>query len=222
MACCGTFTSSVDQQFTSKKAGQELERFRRKGAGPTTRLLLAGIAQAGVGDGTLLDVGAGVGALTFELLDRGFRRAVIVEASAGYATAASNEAARRGRATDIDFVSGDFLEVAGTVPMASVVALDRVVCCYPLYEELLREALRHAERGFAISYPRDRWYVRVGMRLENALRQHRRNSFRTFVHPETKMRELITRAGFDLVSQRRTFVWSADVFTRRAAAAVST
>lgn len=222
MACCCTFTNTVDQQFTSKKASQELERFRRKGAGPTTRLLLAGIAQAGLGDGTLLDVGAGVGALTFELLDRGFRRAVIVEASAGYTTAASNEAARRGRATDIDFVSGDFLEVAGTVPMASVVALDRVVCCYPLYEELLREALRHAERGFAFSYPRDRWYVRAGIRLENALRRSRRNGFRTFVHRETKMRELVTRAGFDLVSQRRTFVWSADVFIRRAAAAVST
>ena len=222
MACCCTFTNTVDQQFTSKKVGQELERYRRKGAGPTTRLLLAGIGQAGVGDGTLLDVGAGVGALTFELLDRGFGRSVIVEASAGYAVAASNEATRRGRATNIDFVSGDFLEVAGTVPMASVVALDRVVCCYPLYEDLLTEALRHAERGFAFSYPRDRWYIRAGMRLENALRRRRRNSFRTFVHPATKMRELITQAGFDLVSQRRTFVWSADVFIRRAGAAVST
>jgi 16S rRNA G966 N2-methylase RsmD len=99
MACCCTFTNTVDQQFTSKKAGQELERYRRKGAGPTTRLLIAGIAQTGFGDGTLLDVGAGVGALTFELLDRGFRRAVIVEASAAYTAAASNEAIRRGRAT---------------------------------------------------------------------------------------------------------------------------
>jgi len=98
MACCCTFTNTVDQQFTSKKAGQELERFRRKGAGPTTRLLLAGIAQAGIGDGTLLDVGAGVGALTFELLDRGVRRAVIVEASAGYTAAASNERSDPSRA----------------------------------------------------------------------------------------------------------------------------
>src|SRR5512134_2713792 len=154
MACCCTFTNTVDQQFTSKKAGQELDRYRRKGAGPTTRLLLAGIAQAGLGDGTLLDVGA----VTFELLDRGFRRAVIVEASAAYTTAASKEATRRGRATDIDFVRGDFLEIASTVPAASVVALDRVVCCYPLFEELLTEAIRHAERTFAFSYPRERWY----------------------------------------------------------------
>ena len=32
-------------------------------------------------------MGAGVGALTFELLERGVRRAVVVEASAGYAVA---------------------------------------------------------------------------------------------------------------------------------------
>jgi len=215
MACCCDFTDTVDQQFTSKKAGNELERYRRKGVGPTTRLLLDGISQVGVTDGTLLDVGAGVGALTFELLERGFNRAVIVEASAGYTAAASSEAARRGRSKDVHFVSGDFLEVAGTVPAASVVALDRVVCCYPLYEELLNEAVRHAEQGFAFSYPRDRWYVRAGMKAENALRR-RKSGFQTFVHPETKMRELITRAGFDLVFQRRTLVWSADVFVRRA------
>jgi hypothetical protein len=57
--------------------------------------------------------------------------------------------------------------------------------------------------------------VRAGMRLENALRR-RKSGFRTFVHPETRMRELITRAGFDLVSQRQTLEWSADVFVRRA------
>ncbi len=215
MACCCDFTDTVDRQFTGKKAGQELHRYRRKGAGPTTRLLIDGISRAGVAHGSLLDIGAGVGALTFELLERGFDRAVIVEASAGYTAAASSEAVRRGRSTDVHFVSGDFVEVAGTVPTAKVVALDRVVCCYPLYEELLTEAVGHAERAFAFSYPKDRWYVRAGMRLENALRS-RKTGFRTFVHPEGKMRELITRAGFDLVFQRRTAVWSADVFVRQA------
>ena len=215
MACCCDFTDTVDRQFTSKKAGQELHRYRRKGAGPTTRLLIDGISRAGVADGSLLDIGAGVGALTFELLERGFDRAVIVEASAGYTAAASSEAVRRGRSPQVAFVSGDFLEVAHTVPAASVVALDRVVCCYPLYEELLTEAIRHAEHAFAFSYPKERWYVRAGMTLENALRS-RKTGFRTFVHPEAKMRELITRAGFDLVFQRRTAVWSADVFVRRA------
>jgi magnesium-protoporphyrin O-methyltransferase len=214
MASCCEFTETADQQFTSKKAGQELQRYRRKGAGPTTRLLIQGISRAGIADGSLLDIGAGVGALTFELLERGFDRATIVEASAGYTAAASSEAVRRGRSPQVEFVCGDFLEVARTVPAASVVTLDRVVCCYPLFEELLTEAVRHAERTFAFSYPRERWYVRAGMQLENALRS-RKTGFRTFVHPETKMRDLITRAGFDLVFQRRSLVWSADVFVRR-------
>ncbi len=215
MACCGSFEETVDQQFTIKKAEQELKRYRRKGAGTTARLLIEGLLQAGIVDGSLLDVGAGVGALTFELLGRGIRRAMIVEASAGYAAAAANEAARRGCTTKVEFTRGDFVEIAKMLPISSVVTLDRVVCCYPRYEALLSEAVRHAERGFAFSYPRDRWYIRAGMRLENALRR-RRNSFRTFVHPETRMRELITRSGFALISQRRTFVWSADVFVRRA------
>ena len=215
MACCCTFEETVDEQFTSKKAGQELERYRQRGARPTTRLLIEGLSRAGIVEGTLLDVGAGVGALTFELLDRGVRRAVIVEASAGYAGAASDEATRRGHATHIDLVRGDFLTVSDRIPVASLVTLDRVICCYPLYEQLLNEALRHAERGFAFSYPRDRWYVRTGMGLENALRRHR-SRFRSFVHPESRMHELIADAGFKLVSRRHTIIWSADVFVRRA------
>ena len=66
----------------------------------------------GLAGGTLLDVGAGVGSLTFELLARGIDRLVIVEASAGYAAVASDEAARRYYTRRIDFVRGDFLDVA--------------------------------------------------------------------------------------------------------------
>lgn len=54
MAGCCAFGETVDQQFTSKKAGKELERYRRKGAGPTTRLLIEGISQTGIAGGTLL------------------------------------------------------------------------------------------------------------------------------------------------------------------------
>jgi tRNA1(Val) A37 N6-methylase TrmN6 len=214
MACCCSFENSVEQQFDRKKAESELQRYRRKGAGPTTRLLLDGLAKAGLTEGALLDVGGGVGALTFGLLDRGIRRAAIVEASSAYAAAAADEAARRGRSADIEVIRGDFLDVAKGAPMATVVTLYRVICCYPFYERLLTQALRHAERGFAFSYPKDRWYVRAGVRLENAMRR-RRTGFRAFVHPASRMRQLIEDAGFTLVSHGHSFMWSADVFVRR-------
>jgi len=213
MACCA-FDESVDDQFTRAKAQDELRRYRERGPFPTTRLLLDGLGSAGLLEGTILDIGAGIGALTFEALDRGCNRAIIVDASSAYLAAASGEATRRGRTGDIQLTKGDFVAVSATVPAASVVALDRVVCCYPSWPELLGAALRHAERAIALSYPRDRWYVRLFQRLENAARRWRKNGFTTFVHPEGDMRAMIEGAGFRLVSRRGTLVWHADVYRR--------
>jgi hypothetical protein len=54
----------VEEQFNEKKAAEELERLRDKGPRRTTRLLQDGIAISGALRGPLLDIGAGVGALT--------------------------------------------------------------------------------------------------------------------------------------------------------------
>ena len=181
-ACCSTFERAAEQQFNEKKAAAELKRFRVKGPGPTTRLLQEGIAQAGAVNGTLLDVGSGVGSLTFGLLERGITRAVAVDASSAYNGVARQEAERLGRADAVQFVHADFVSVASALSGATLVTLDRVVCCYPSYEPLLDAALRHADQCLALSYPRDVWYVRLGVRLENGQRRLAKNSFRTFVH----------------------------------------
>jgi len=217
MACaCCAFPDTAERQFTRQKAAAEMTRYRRKGPGPTTRLLRDGLVRAGLIEGTLLDVGGGVGALSFELLDRGVARAVIVDASPAYLAVASEEAVRRGRSTTTEFVRGDFVRASDQLTPADVVTLDRVVCCYPFYEPLLEQALRHAKRGFAVSYPRDRWYVSIGVWFENAVRKRRANPFRTFVHSPPAMQRMIEGAGFELASRRCTLTWSADVFVKRA------
>lgn len=214
-SCCSGFHDTAEQHFSADKVARELERYRRKGPGTTTRRLRDGLAKAGLVDGTLLDIGAGVAALTFELLERGVTAALVVEASSAYLAAAAEEADRRGQAASMRFVHGDFVTVAGNVPAASIVTLDRVVCCYPAYEPLLAQALKRANRAFALSYPRDRWYVRLAMGLENALRA-RKSAFRTFVHPATRLQAIIAAAGFELVSRDTTVIWSAEVFVKRA------
>jgi magnesium-protoporphyrin O-methyltransferase len=165
-------------------------------------------------EGVLLDVGSGIGGLTFELLDRGIGRAIAVDASSAYLAAASDEAVRRGRSEAIQFVHGDVLNVASQLPGATVVTLDRVICCYPLFEPLLEASLRHAERCFAFSYPRDVWYVHGGVAAENGVRRLRRNPFRAFVHPAERMTDLIQRAGFKLTARRQTWQWCAEVYVR--------
>lgn len=110
MGCsCCAFDHTVDQQFTRAKVAKELRRFRRKGLGRTARFLCDGLTAARVTTGTVLDVGAGVGALTFALLDEGMTRATVVEASAAYLAAASEETTRRGRSAVVHFVHGDYV-----------------------------------------------------------------------------------------------------------------
>jgi magnesium-protoporphyrin O-methyltransferase len=131
--------------------------------------------------------------LSFDLLARGVKRAVAVDASAAYLTAAGQEAIRRDRLRAIDFRHGDFVDVASTVPSATIVTMDRVICCYPAFEVLLREALGH---------------------YENGLRRLLRNPFRAFVHPVGRMTETIERAGFRLATRRQSWQWSAEVWVR--------
>ena len=212
-SCC-RFEDAANQQFDQKKVAQELERYRSSGPGATTRLLVDGIAQFGGLSGTVLDVGSGIGGLTFALLERGATEAVAVDASASYIAAARDEAHRRGHADRVRFLHGDFVASAGRIAPAGIVTLDRVVCCYPSFEDLLTAAAGHAERCLALSYPRDVWYVRLATMLENGQRRLARHSFRTFVHPATRMEETIRRAGFSLATRRETWMWSADVYVR--------
>jgi SAM-dependent methyltransferase len=214
-ACCSAFECAADHQFNEKKASEELKRYRDKGPGPTTRLLQEGVTQVGALSGTLLDIGSGIGSLTFGLLERGVTRAVAVDASSAYNVVARQEAERLGRADVVRFVHADFVSVAPDLPPATLVTLDRVVCCYPSYEALLNAALRHAEMCLALSYPRDVWYVRLGVKLENAQRRLTKNSFRTFVHPAGRMKDVIQTAGFELSTRQETWMWSVDVYTRR-------
>ena len=181
-------------------------------AADTARLLLAGIAKAGQHHGRLLDIGSGVGALTFELLERGVTEAIGVDLSSAYVAAASEEATHRGRTDSVRFVHGDFVAMASQLLAVDIVTLDRVVCCYPEYEPLLDESVRHADRYFALSYPRDAWYVRTWVGVQNLARQVRRNPFRTFVHSASAMDHVIRRTGLELVSRSCTCTWCADVY----------
>ena len=215
MPCaCADVGGAAERQFSEQRATKDLAQYRTKGPGSTTRLLLAGLETAGPFHGQLLDIGAGVGVLSFELLERGLTSAVGVDLSSAHVAVAAREASRRGRSESTRFVHGDFLDVAGQLPSADIVTLDRVVCCYPEYERFLEESLRHARRIFAFSYPLDLWYVRAWGGLQNVGRRITRNAFRSFIHPVSAMENVVRREGFRLLDRRSTRTWRADVYVR--------
>ncbi len=212
-SCCPSFWTANGRHFSDAVARRDLERYRTGGLDATTRLLRDAILSAGNGK-TVLDVGAGIGALGFELLAAGADRVTVVEAAPAYVAAAQEEAARRNVTQRVDIVHGDFVTVAPDVTTADVVTMDRVVCCYPAYRSLLEAAARHSRRLLAFSYPRDRWFVRAAVGLQNLVRAVERNPFRGFVHSAPAMEAVLAEHGFRRTHRRETLKWSADLYTR--------
>ena len=212
--CCSEYADIADRQFSEKLAARDLKRYQLKGPGPTTRLMLDCIVAAGAARGHVLDVGGGVGALSFELLDRGVSQATIVDASSAYTAAAQREARELARARAMHIVHADFLAAADSLPTVDIVTLDRVVCCYPSYAPLLSEAMRHSTRYVALSLPRDLWYMRSVVGTENLARRVSGNPFRSFVHRASAMTELAAHHGFTLRCRQRTIAWQVDLLER--------
>lgn len=212
MTCC--HCQDAVRVFDAGFAKRDVRRYRRKGPDGTTRTILAALETHDARSGSLLDIGGGIGVIVHELLENGVSEATLVEAAPAYLTAAQAEAARRGHAEQIRFVQGDFVDLAAELPSADAVTLDRVVCCYPDFEGLLRAATSRANQLLVLSYPRDRWYVRAVIAMINLSRWLLRSAFRVFVHPPGRMRGLIEAAGFRQHSSHNTPFWQVAVFGR--------
>ena len=216
MSCC--HCEATELHFGEAHAEEDLRRYRRSGPDKITRILLDGLRDQNLDGATLLDVGGGIGVIPHELLARGVTAATLVDAASSYLTAAEGEAERRGHRGRFNFVHGDLVQLAGRLHQADLVTLDRVVCCYPDLEPLVTASAAKARRWYALSYPRDRWYVRLGNAFENWCRRRRANDFRTYVHPERRIHELLLAAGLDRRFYRGTLTWRAAVYVRPGAA----
>jgi len=212
-ACCSSPGSTIDKHFDATIAERDLQRYTKRGPNPTTRKLREQVLKIGVGD-TILDVGSGIGAVGFELLEAGYSKYVAMDISSAYITTARSEAVRRGIKGRMTFHQGDFTQSTTSIPVADTVVMDRVVCCYPDYRLLLEHSLRHSLRLFAFSYPRDRWYVRAIIAIENGRRRFQHNGFRTVVHSAREMEDLISSRGFRRIGRSGTIAWIVDVYCR--------
>jgi magnesium-protoporphyrin O-methyltransferase len=119
------------------------------------RLLIDALKTLDLQERTLLDVGGGVGMIPLELLEAGVSASTLVEASPAYLDVAEQEARRRGFEDQTGHEYGDFVERALDLLEADVVTLDRVFCCYPHPEELVRASTSKATRWYGVTYPKE-------------------------------------------------------------------
>ena len=161
---CNCAVSGLNEMFDDRLARHEAKRFRKRGLNVRARKLLHAIENAlPLPSLRSLEVGAGVGGLTISLLRRGVAHASIVDASRAYVATARLLADEMGVGERLDIECGDFVERAPALESVDLVVLDRVVCCYPAWQQLLPEAAHKANRAIALTWPRDVWWSRTGV-----------------------------------------------------------
>jgi SAM-dependent methyltransferase len=210
--CCPT--QAIAGQFGRETAREELHRYRSDGPLPTTHALVDALVSQGVADADVLDVGAGIGAIHHALLERGAKRAVHVDISPDYVEAAREESTRRGQADRVRFVTGDFVALAPQIAAADVVTLDRVICCYPDMEPLVARSAEKARRLYGAVYPRDGWWIRVGILAMNGMKRLRGSAFRSYLHSPEAIDAVLRRLGLERRSTQRTWFWEVVVYRR--------
>jgi magnesium-protoporphyrin O-methyltransferase len=207
--CC-----SAARYFDAAIAQRDLKAYRTSGPDKRVRRLLDLLRAAGVNGKSMVDVGSGIGIVSFELLKNGLEHAVLADASAACLDAARTQARDAGAIDRVTFVPGDFVDTAAAVPTADVVVLDRVVCCYPNWQPLLSAAMSRSQALLALTYPKSRLDVRLWIGVENLIRRVQGNAFRAFVHSPAMMDAALRAAGWTRLTRSATVVWQIDLYAR--------
>jgi len=200
--------------FGEDEAKANLKDYRKRGPAKQTKLILEAVRSLGLKNAALLDVGGGIGTIHHELLKDVASEATHVDASSAYLKIATEEAKRLGHEAQVKFIHADFTDVADELPQVDVVTLDRVVCCYPNFRELLKAASSKSRTAVVMTYPRETWWLKMGFAIANFFQKLRNDPFRIFVHPVHEMESLLKREGLRRVSTRKLFVWEMSLYRR--------
>jgi magnesium-protoporphyrin O-methyltransferase len=211
---CACQCRDYETLWDAEHAAKDLKRYRAKGPDKTTRLLVDALKGMGVGGASILDIGAGIGVVHHELLSAGARRATHIDATAPNVRAAEEETARRGHEGQVTFLQGDFVSLAGEIPAADVVTLDRVICCYPEMEALVSLSCAKARRLYGAVYPRERLLVKFVIAFGNFIRRLRGNAFRSYAHSIRAIDGTLEKGGLQQVWRSETFAWRVAVYSR--------
>lgn len=167
---------------------------------------------ASVSVGTLdglrvLEIGGGIGRIQAELLDAGAAEGEIVELVSSYEPYARELAREKGLEARTAFRVVDILEEPDGVEPADVVVLNRVVCCSPDGVALTAAAGRLARQALVLSFPRDVFWIRAGVRMLNASLWLMRSRFRVYVHRPAELFAAAETEGVHVREGDRSSFW---------------
>jgi hypothetical protein len=195
------------QIFSERGARAQARRYRRNGLDATSRRIVELLKEQGVDGLTLLEIGGGIGAIQIELLKAGLARAVSVELTPTYEESAAELLREAGFDDRVERRVMDFVNAGADIGAADIVVMNRVICCYPDLPRLAGAAADHARGLLVMSFPKERWWTRVIVRMANLGMGLTRREFRIFLHPPAQILATGRQHGLKLSLNRPGVFW---------------
>ncbi|MDP9251910.1 MAG: class I SAM-dependent methyltransferase, partial [Chloroflexota bacterium] len=196
-----------DKVFDEKRARSNAREYARNGLSGDQRRIVNLVRETMPPGYDVLELGGGVGEIQIELLKVGAARVLNVELATQYEAVAAELIQERGLGDSVERRLGDFVREAGSIPAADVVVMNRVVCCYPDADALVTAAADHARRLLVMTFPVDRWWIRLGLAVANTVLRIRGRTFRAYAHATRAVLSTAERRGMLMTEHRRGLVW---------------
>lgn len=175
---------------------------------------MSGLEKAGYKNASLLEVGSGVGYMHQVLLQQGANNAVGIDLSPDMLKEAQSWADEKDLTDRVQYIQGDFIELLDQVDAVDVTILDKVVCCYPHAELLINSSTSKTNHIYALTYPRNRWFIRIAIEVMAFFLKLSGSDFRAYVHNPDDVERWIVDAGFKKSYQNKTFIWLTQLYQK--------
>jgi SAM-dependent methyltransferase len=180
------------------------------------RELVKGIRELGLDGKSVLEVGCGPGDLTRELIRAGARQAIGIDLAEETIKEARSRASEEGVSDRITFRVGNGAKEH--LEPHDVVVLDKVICCYPDWRELVDNTSQASSVSYGFVIPRSEGLtapiVRFFVAVQSLALKLRKCGFRPFVHDFRKIHRHLSDQGFRRTLLSKGPVWMTAVYAR--------
>jgi len=191
-------------------------KYKSKGLTASTEVLLNFLTENGLVGRTVLDIGCGTGFFALETLRQGASSCVGVDLSSAAIKEANDYAKESGFQDRAEFHVGNAASTQH--PSSDIVVMDKVLCCYPDADPLLRTASSSSNDLLGFVVPRDEGLMkpmmRIGIGLINLVERLRKTGFRLYLHPLRSVNKILVDNGFEQSSKAKSRFWLVFVYKK--------
>jgi SAM-dependent methyltransferase len=191
-------------------------KYKSKELTASSQALLDFISQNGLVGKTVLDIGCGTGYFALETLRHGASFCMGVDLSSAAIQEANQFAKESGFQDKARFEVGN--GTSAQPPSSDIVVMDKVICCYPDADALLKTASESSRELLGFVVPRDQGLMKplmkCGTALINLVERLRRSGFRMYLHPLSSIDRLLVENGFEQSNKAKSRFWLIFLYRR--------